>query len=213
MIHKVREDIRGHERVAIRLPRGGGKTTASLEWALDNCQGQHIGYIRNHYPVPSDAIDILENMGRSVDVERYTRDELRLGDGTKITFLSPRDSARGIRFDALVFDEFGTMPFDLVVEHMAAVTYSADFPICLTYTEITRDMNSLLERMESIGPIHKVTYDYLDMVEHGLMRAENVRKYISIMGRKAFARDFGPYKLPNEETRNNNVFTTLLQRP
>lgn len=215
MINKVRASVEGEKRVSIRLPRGGGKTTSALEWALDNCKGKSIGFISMPRLKPKEAESMLLRIGRILDIEEINKDAIHLEDGTSIYFKSPRETRACIKFDALVMDEFGTMTFDDAILMLASVRFSEDFPICLAYSQMTSEMKGLLKRIESVSPLHRVTFDFLDMLEHGLMEAEDVREHIQDMGKKKFSEAFGPYSKDTGDIvkYGNAFFMPLLQRP
>jgi superfamily II DNA or RNA helicase len=198
------------KRVVVRAARGAGKTVLAIKWARKVAIGKRVLFcVANQSAVMTTVESFKTLLGSEVASIRRDTGEIGFRDGTRVyvVSLSNELALRGQRCDAVVLDDAGLMTDHMVLSALVCVAHVADFSFLATYSSAPKNG---LKIFKKLGDVHYITYDYLDMLESGMIKASTVRDIKQYMTERAFAEEFGPYEKMKTVKGKNITFKHLL---
>jgi hypothetical protein len=201
-------------RVLVRAARSSGKTFTAIKWARN--AGRRVIFGVPNQQMVGAVMDVFNSLYRE-EITHFYRSEGKVvfRDGVQINVMALQNSFRllGLRADAVVLDEAGYMNESAVISAMACASQTRSFKFFATYSSVPKSGVKLIKRLEEVSHVELITVDYLDLLESGALRADDVRSIQGSMTAKAFAEEMGPYQRNQQTLKHKNaLFKHLLTK-
>jgi len=206
------EKVQKHERVVVKGCRRSGKTYGALKWAAQ--AGSRVLMVVpftagvTHAKYTAEAIfqdEIIEILRTSGGIA------IKLKGDRLIWVVSHTlvESTRGLRVDAVVVDEAQRLDEEHIYNVLATMmTGTVKFFVTYTSALMPQEKKNIMA-WERLKP-HRVTIDYLDLLEAGVLYASHIRELHGSMSAYQFEQEMGPFKREKNEGYTNEDFRFLL---
>lgn len=211
---KWQEEALTKNRVIVRATRQAGKTYTAVKWARN--AGKEVLFGVPYKQMVSPVVDLFKRLYQEeIELAQRNTGRITFLDGThiQVAALQNEFSVRGKRVDAVVLDDVGEMNEDAVVSAMMCAAHVRDFKFFAAYSVIHKNGIKRIERLESVSSVDHIVVDYLDLLEEGVVTAEQMRQIWEMYTPSGFGAEFGPYLKDRPKNKmTNKLFKHLLNK-
>lgn len=202
-----KNEVEREDRVLFRGCRQSGKTLMAARWAR-RAQGQTLVLVANEQN-RKQMMEMLLTTCERKDIRSYSSEEVKFTNGNQVFLrVAGSDTVRGLLIDNIAVDGADEMSENDLLQALHRVQ-APDFGLFASYTSHRSGAVKLCER---VGDMKRVTVDYLDLLEQGVFRADDIRELRKMMRWNRFAEEFGPYEKERQRTLTNRSFSYLLDQ-